>query len=94
MRYINADSLVDYIEKRMQPNDIVEVWKVIKMIEHTPTELVKPKCEIVRCEDCLYHHLEQNAEHGKLIHNCSALNKEVFKGFYCYFGIRKMSEEN
>lgn len=45
MAPIDGDAVIDYIEKRCAPTDLIEVWRVIEIIEHTPvlTYLSKEK---------------------------------------------------
>ena len=45
--------------------------------------------EIVRCQNCEFHHWEQEPCHGRTIHRCSVLKAEVFRDFYCYYGKQK-----
>ena len=40
MRHIDADITVRQIESRYGPNDQIEVWKAIEMIESTPTVFI------------------------------------------------------
>ena len=89
MRLIDADALIKeaYAEGAYGYVDA-------KQIADAPTV---DAVEVIRCRECKYHYWEQEPCHGKSVHYCKLPHMrgvEVFKEFFCYYGIRKDGGEN
>ena len=86
-RLIDADAL---LEKMKRTN---RYFDVLFDVEEMPTV---DAVEVVRCRECKYHYWEQEPCHGKSVHYCKLPHMrgvEVFKEFFCYYGVRKEGAE-
>ena len=101
MRFIDADKLLGIYKKwipqfssKEDEGDRRGVETCIAVLEDMPT---MDAVEVVRCNDCKYHHWEQEPCHGKIEHYCELPHMrgvEVFTEFFCYYGKRKGCDDN
>ena len=101
MRMIDADKLLEIYKKwipqllsKEDEGDRRGVETCIAVLEDMPT---MDAVEVVRCNDCKYHHWEQEPCHGKIEHYCELPHMrgvEVFEEFFCYYGKRNGCDDN
>lgn len=95
--YIEREALLEDIENTLvfygRPDRINQKQMgarlVVQRIRCAPAADVAP---VVRCRHCQSHHREQEPCHGKTVHYCEKLKKEVRPDFYCGYGKRKEGE--
>lgn len=85
--YMNAQLKVTDKADRMV-NEVVHK-KIQMLIADTPTV---DAVEVVRCKNCKHHRWEQEPCHGKTIHYCLAINRQVQKDFFCANGERRSND--
>ena len=87
-------------------NDIIQAAKKHKAVSSCCADLADIReliydipsdgdvIKVTRCKDCKYHRSEPDISHGKTVHFCSKLNKEVAKDFYCGSAVQQCSDSD
>ena len=86
-RLIDANAFLEKMKRTSRYFDVVFD------VEEMPTV---DAVEVVRCRECKHHYWEQEPCHGRSVHYCKLPHMrgvEVFKEFFCYYGVRKEGAE-